>query len=457
MENNVADQTGYTLYIREPNTELHLNGGKIYGNIYKATDSLICLQKHKDPQELPNFSAAKFFLNIPKDGGIGLIDKINNYEVDSIINQIQIDNGYAEKENEMIKALPHKCNLKINFNGGIINYEINHGVFIFPNTFEGFNEDHYITQWISGGQTYQIGDKLNIVSDKEFTVNTKPYFKLTFNYGSKSELVRVTQNFKYYLPTTTPDGSRLFGFECSNGNYYAYAEPVDVTSDLTFTATFVQYFTLTIVINNDITKYSEKYGDQFSLPEPPYTSGNNVFKYWIVNNEQYQPHDLITITRDTTATAFYSDTFTMKFIVGEKEETRTCKNNEVIDLYYTGPEKSNQVSETGREFDYWIIDDKKHLLYSKYKVTKNVDIIALFAVIDKNQKIEVTFNSPVSQKSSSTMSIKNAHTMSYNYLENMTLPDGEELFGDFGVDEETSEKIYFICWDHNGVRYKKIV
>lgn len=123
--------------------------------------------------------------------------------------------------------------------------------------------------------------------------------------------------------------------------------------------------------------------------------------------------------------------------------------------FSTKPGSKNQLEQKGNSVSYC----RNTLKFQKYGC--NSQVIGIGGTGDKPITVFVdveplvTFNSPVSQKSSYTMSIKSAHTMSHNYLENMTLPDGEELFGDFGVDEETSEKIYFICWDHNGVRYKK--
>ena len=85
--------------------------------------------------------------------------------------------------------------------------------------------------------------------------------------------------------------------------------------------------------------------------------------------------------------------------------------------------------------DYWIIDDKKYLLHSKYTITKDVEDIARYAVIDKTQKIDVIYEVPVVESSSSSMrSIKSVKTItqSFFYLDNLTFSDGEE-FGYIGV------------------------
>ena len=107
-----------------------------------------------------------------------------------------------------------------------------------------------------------------------------------------------------------------------------------------------------VIIEDDHQIYKLNYNSFFVLPTPPETFNGMLFKYYIGdNNEQYQPQTSVSIIKDTTFVAYYSNIMSVVLIAGDRIETIEFQQNDYISLPYPGAENSNSEN-SGRDFLY---------------------------------------------------------------------------------------------------------
>lgn len=202
-------------------------------------------------------------------------------------------------------------------------------------------DNELMKYWYINLDQYQyLYDNGNQLTEKEHCYNTNEYTE------------RVESNTYYYLPMKTPDDETVFGWEDNIKNYFSYADPVLVTNDLIFTAVLIQKMSVKVIIGDDHQIYKLNYNSFFVLPTPPETFNGMLFKYYIGDdNEQYQPQTSVSIIKDTTFVAYYSNIMSVVLIAGDRIETIECQQNDYINLPYPAAENSNSEN-SGRDFLY---------------------------------------------------------------------------------------------------------
>lgn len=460
FSNNQATVNGSDIYLQSG--YLLLNSGIYEGTIHKVTGTSIRFNKFSSADaELPDFSDATFTIDLP-NGGNALFDVIDNPYVSLIensIDTIKVQNGFAEYNTEQNKvfAYPSKSTITVRFNGQTYTFIAPYGDFVLPSTFEGFTEEYSITEWVKDSVTYKVGDTIFINQDLTFDVIAQKYCVVRIVYNEKVQVLRIVPNTVFYMPMTTPDEETVFGWECSDGNYYAYADPVVITTDLTFTAVLINKVTVTVQIGDNVDTYKLNYNEFFTLPTPPETLNGLTFKYFYSeDNDKYQPGDKISILNDIKFTAFYSNTISIVFVGPEDEQTVEYQQNEEIRLPHPGPENPNKPN-TGREFIFWLIEGNKYYPFSRYTVTRNVQAVASYRLANKEAPVTITYEIPnVLSEYPHFVNGTTTRTEQHSFLENITLP-GEDYFlkepYGLGYDQNTSRENLFDYWIINGMRY----
>lgn len=364
-----------------------LEGTKVRSKIYKnrGANPASRLELSKT---LSDFSGCEFVISgiVPKEGLV-LFDAITDLSDESLsgfVTGCSVYNGrLAFESGKGVVVYPLLAKVTINGGDESFTTEMSIGDFTLPDTFEGLPEDKYIESYTIDGNSYAVGQKIAVTGDFVATAVVKSYCKVTLIYGTYSEEYTLKQGVAYYLPMKTKDNEVVFGWDCSDGNYYAYAEGVVIERDTVFNAVIKRLHTVVTVVEGIETSAQYEYNGTVTLTSPPNVFGK-VFSHWEIDGKKYQPNQTLKVTRDFVATAVYADTWTVTTVIEDEESTQTCANGTQIEL-------KNADASLGREFKYWLINNVKYYAGSTYTVNSDSEIVAVFAQIDTAATIRVTF------------------------------------------------------------------
>ena len=120
----------------------------------------------------------------------------------------------------------------------------------------------------------------------------------------------------------------------------------------------------------DVSTYSN-----YRLPECSFTAPEGLgFKAWLVNEVEYQPNDVITITENTTITAVWATPYTLAFSanggVGSLVALKTLSTVTLPECPFLAPE--------GKEFKAWRIGENEYAAGSVATLTENAVAYAVW-------------------------------------------------------------------------------
>lgn len=184
----------------------------------------------------------------------------------------------------------------------------------------------------SNGASYEGAyiEQITVTTDLTFTAVYVDIPTYTLKYVSEGTTIHTetvesgdTHNILTNTSVEIPDGMLWSHWSCSNGASYegVYAESITVTTDLVFTAVYVDNPIYTVAYINDgkiIYSSSGYSGDTVSVKTPEQIGVDiDGFQHWTdANGQIYDPYDNATITFDdtnVTLTAYVVETYTLTF------------------------------------------------------------------------------------------------------------------------------------------------
>lgn len=435
---NTATQYGSATYLNRG--EVRISGGNYGGTVYKAFGgkpaavmSLV--------SKLPDFSEAVFECSIPlTDEGVVLFDNVSGLSASDVENAalaFTVKNGVAEfVAGTGIVAKSSKASVTVNYGSGTLTDEWQYGAFVLPLTLEGLGENSYVESYTIGGRTYAAGDRIEVAGDMTVNAVVKEYFKVTLRYDGGSEVLKVTQGYEYYLPMKTPDGIFVFGWNCSDGNYYAYAQGVAINGNVEFEAVTKKRFEVTVVIDELETSSEYEYCSWFLLPEPHKMFGK-VFSHWEIDGRNYAAGATVQVVKNMRAVAVYTASWKVVTVIEDEETVENYRDGAEIIL--PNPEKS-----LGREFKYWSINGVKYYAGMKYTVRSDAEMQAVFMSRDRiPDEFTITLTYNRGQVADSDETVENE-----TKVERRAFND-EYIF----VAAPVNAGNKFMYWESNGIRY----
>lgn len=436
VSDNTADN-GSAIFMYRGKTSL--SGCKIAGTIYKAYGTSPAA-KFEFRTALSDMSECEIRLSsaIPR-GGLVLCENVSGLNVDAFtaaVRTYNVLNGHAEFVSGVgVKVFPKEATLTVNYGTESFETSIPWGKFTLPERFDGLPENKYIEKYVIDGQEKNVGDNINVTHDLAATVTVADYKKVALRYGSHSENLLLKHGTVYYLPMKTPYNEVVFGWNCSNGKYYAYAEGVEITKDLVFTAVIKRLNTVTTIIDTVSNTAEYEYGSSVTLASPPAMFGK-VFSHWDIDGKKYQANQTVKVTRDIVATAVYTDSWQVTTVIEDEEITMAYPNGYVIAL-------ENIDAALGREFKYWLINGNKYYAGSTYTVTCDSEIFATFAQINYAAPITITLIVNKGAIEGDTASVEPiTTTLNYHFNDKHTFTTPDVNVGN-----------KFLYWEINGVKY----
>ncbi len=426
IEGNVAPK-GSSMYLNYGS--INFNGCSVEGEIYKSPNAIMGLNTSST-----NFSTTQFYLPNLMEEGVILFNSINFEETESNFN---IYNGYAEVRDGKIYAYRRLIEVTLNCSDGeTLHVNMPIGKFTLPERMDELQPDKYFDSWVIGGKTYKTGDEIEITSDCVFDVTTLKYYVVSLVYEKDNvQQINVTQNFVFYLPMKSPEGKKVFSWNSSlNNEDYVYADGVEITSDVTFTAVVKNLLSFTIVTCDETTTAQYEYGSALVLPTPDKIVGK-AFQYWLIDGKKYDASSSIFVTNDMTAEAVYGNTWQVVTIVVNDEKVEEYVDKSIIKL--------NKLDDyNGMKFLYWKINGIKYFAGMEFAITQNTEIVACYetAIADK---VTVTY---ITNKGSSTpdgdVLEPITESVEYNFGETITLQD-----------TIVNDGFVFLYWEIDGVHY----
>lgn len=432
IKDNEAD-LGSAFYMNRGKTVL--NGGEYEGNFYKVLG--------KNPVSvfqfnisMPKLDGAVFEISSISEEGdvyVDVISGIGNLSQD-FVDTLNFKNGIGELSNGTILIKRKLVTLTMVHDVGSFEITRPMGSFTLPERFEGLSEENYVENYVIGDKTYHEGDIIDLTQDITILVTTKKYYNITLIYNDNVETIKFKQNLTYYLPMKTPEGEVVFGWDCSDGNYYVYAEGVDITGDMVFTAVIKQRFTVITVIENIESSATYNYGSTITLSAPAKILGK-TFSHWEIDGNEYKPGYSLKITNNLRITAVFTTSWKVTKIIDEEEIEKTVATGTIILL-------DKPSDSLGRQFKYWQVNGIIYYAGSNYTVESDTEIIAIFTKIDNSQKITVTTitNKGNDQEGNVVEPIR--EEKQYDYGSVITIPA-----------PTVNEGYQFLYWEINGVKY----
>lgn len=414
-----------------------IDGGTIDGGVYKKAGYDL-----RFINNMPDLTEAEFTCALSRDGtplvnsvtGVDLTDA----QVSAAVAAIKVVNGHTEIAGTVINAKYNVAAVTFAFDGKTTVTERNWGQLTLPSALDGLSESKYVESYEIDGKTYAVGDKIYV--DKALTVNAvvKDYYSVVLVYGTSTETIKVTQDFEYYLPMSTPDGSSVFGWDCSDGKYYAYAEGVKICRDTVFTAVVRQLFEVSFTVEGVKTTSEYGYGSAITLTEPASIFGK-VFKYWEIDGKSYKKDYSMRVTENIDAVAVYDDTWTVTMVTGDTETVQSYSDGDVITL-----EKPDD--DAGRAFRYWKLGNAKLYAGTKYTVSSNALFVAVYDGGTPQVTVTMTVNINTDDGDGNGQEYHASPTATYVYGAQVTLNAPS-------LPAWASGKVVFSGWDINNVRY----
>ncbi|MDE6550703.1 MAG: discoidin domain-containing protein [Clostridia bacterium] len=436
LSNNAAN-SGSAVYMNRG--KFTLNGGIVDGVIYKRLKDSSFPSVFAVQSSMPNFDNTSFILSELSDSGVVLINIVTGLGAgfdNTVFNSLNVSDAYARFESGIgVKAYPKKVAIKITYNGGTFETQINYGKFVLPQTFEGLDQNKYIVNYIIDSKSYNIGDSITVTKDFEAYATVKDYFVVTLKYGNYEEKIKVTQNYVYYLPMKTPDNEVVFGWDCSDGKFYAYAQGAQIVGNTEFIAVIKQLHTLTTVVEGAETSVKYDYGSAVTLASPPAILGKS-FSHWEIDGKKYTANQTVSVTSDIRAVAVYTDIWRVTTVIDDIEVEEYYKTGHELTLEGVG-------RLLGREFKYWLVNNVKYYAGSTYTVNSETEIIAVFTQINTEIKLTLTLISNKGSSGEDDEIVENEERqLEYQFgsIHNFTAP-------------EVNEGNVFLYWEVNGVQY----
>lgn len=440
--------TGSAIYMNRG--KVYLNGGTYKGNIYKVLGKTDKPELYLN-QALPDFDGAQFELASIDAAGTVLIENITNLTLtQENVDTFKIKNGHGELTENSVVAKLNYVTMTVNDKDGKLIYSFNcpMGKFTLPECIKEYSEKDYFSDWAIGGHSYNAGDEITVTEDFTAQATVKKYCVVTINYADSSEIKYFKQGDVFYIPINTPDGEPVLGFECvENGEYYIYADPAEITGDMTFNAILRRMVRLTLVIGDEQSVTAYEYNRTVVLTAPQAPEGE-TFKHWLIDGKEYAEGDGVTLTKDITATAVFSDMCTVEICVGEKVTTLELRSHTVYKLELP-EDKENEI------FVHWLIDGVEYLAGADYVVTKDVKITAIYAAapgIDgpnqgdteiKPTQLTVTLSYGTVNEDGTEQQVEDKKTV--NFGTDFLLPK-----------PNVAEGKVFLYWKINGVKYNAL-
>ena len=299
--NNTATN-GDALYLSKGNLQIKPHNGTptiLDGEIYKTNNAAITIFNVWVPME--NILVVMENIN---DGNT--LFTLNNFEAtENQIKTLNIKNGVAIANNNIIKVNKATINVNILIDGKTVVMQVPYGEFKLPTTFDGLEENMYVTSWECEGKTYSPNDTINLTHDVNIKVSVENKCEVTIYSNGTKEVVYVVPNAYYYLPLNNQTGAETIKWICEN-NEYLPATKVLITSNKTFYANVIGKFVLNqIVDGNEHFEYFN-FGDSYTLTQPNISS-NKTFLGWEVNGQKLNAGESITIWGDTVVKALIED------------------------------------------------------------------------------------------------------------------------------------------------------
>ena len=170
-------------------------------------------------------------------------------------------------------------------------------------------------------------------STTPITEDTTFIADVTYKYDVKFMLDNSTYNSQIVTegenptkPATDPtkEGYTFLGWSL-NGVDVVDPTTVTVEDDTTFTALFVQMFTVTFNDGTSQTTQSAQNGSYATKPTDPEKEGY-IFKGWTIDGTNIIDPTTIVITQDTTFMALFTELFTVTFNDGTSQTTQSVEN-----------------------------------------------------------------------------------------------------------------------------------
>lgn len=429
-QNTAGDNKSGAVYIQAAE-RFTLNGGSVEGGIYRPISGIFNLDG-----SLPDFSQAVF--NVPPipEEGFTIINNIANFVLtEEQVNALYIENGLARLEGTSIKAVRKLADVTLKFDGRTEVVQVPWGNFTLPEHLSILPDSKYIVNWHLGGTNYSVGDVYVINKPCTFELTTANYCVVNLDYGNDiTDIIYIVPGQYYHLPMRAPNDDVIFGWEDNDGNYYPYADGVKITKSLTFTAVVKQQVKVTLLIGENKTENMFNIGDTLILPMPNPINGK-VFKHWLIDGIKYSAGASLMVNSNINVVAEFTENWKVVTVIDETEKIEYYENKAIITL-------SRPQEAMGRVFSYWLIDGVKYFADSEYVVNKDVELIAVFAQINKEEKITVTFVWNKGADDSGEIVENETLQLEKNYLEEITLTKPEVNSG------------YVFCyWEINGNRY----
>ena len=356
------------------------NGGSFKGDIYKGESTFIHVES-----SLPDFSEARFVLYEIPSYGVTLFDKLNGIPEDQftsiMLYACKLNVLYGEARYESSSVTVGKKLAKVTFKCGenAVDTQIYCGEIILPDSYEGMEEGKYIHKLFSDGKEYSAGDKYSLEGDCVFTVEIREYFRVTLVYGINKSKFEVKQFAEYVLPSKTPEGVPVSGWECSDGKNYNCADSAEVDHDLVFTAILKPFNSVILWVEGERAEVLCAYGSTFVLPRPARVPGK-CFAGWQTESGLFEAGESIVVKDDFFAGAVFVSEETrgdieVSVTVRTPEGESTAKYN-----YNSGTLLTLPLAEAcGEEqFCYWLIDGERFNAGAAVTVTGNLQLNAVY-------------------------------------------------------------------------------
>lgn len=428
---SIVDNTaevGSAFYMNRGKTIL--NDGRYNGNLYKVIG--------KNPAAVfnlnmvfPDLADAEFELSAIAENGTVLVDGITgNLNVTAEqVKALNIKNAEGTLNGTSVIAVKKLVRITVNYGDRQFAFDRPMGNFALPECVPEFDEKKYLSEWIIDGKEYATGDVISLKNDITVQATVLDYCKITVDYGTSVETKYFKAGDVYYMPMNAPDGKAIFGYSCSDGNYYVYADGAKITGDMRFLAETKKLVKVTLISGDKRTENDYEYNRSVFLGTPQSEDGK-IFKYWLIDGDRYAGDSSLKVTRDITATAVFSDVCQITLSVNGEESVLEYELDSVLRL------ELPQAAE-GKKFTHWLIAGVQYFAGADYTVVGDVTVEAVFEDVAEGgeNKVAVTLEVLKNGNNASTKKELNA---------------GEQ----FTLEEpEVDEGKVFLYWTINGVKY----
>ena len=376
--------------------KIHLDKTKFEGSIFKSDSSEIMLKsallKYKD--------ISKIYIDFINIGYNKTIFEGENYIITSDdltkLNIINENTGTLEENSNSILFIPKLFSVSFNSQNktSLISFieedekeeeiyyygkEINLSKEIFP-----LKENEYINKiYDQKGNTYIIGQKINIIEDIRFFYDISYKNKIILDYVDYQENILLTPEEAIYLPSYRNDYSTekyiLKWLDITTNEIFEKCQKILGNKNRTILSIYINsnydYFSVKIILfNTDYLSKFLKYKEIITFPEVK-VSTDNHFKGWIdkLTKQTYDTNlKSLTIKKDYCFSALivcYIKYYSNNKLIEEKEYN--------VNSTFTLLEKEKV---SGKAIIYWLDkkNNNKYYYAQEYIITKDMKLYAVF-------------------------------------------------------------------------------